>query len=182
MMVDESGETVTEDKFFDEGLVRSTLTFSRYIHEPGVNAASFDADGFFRTGDRLYTRGGKIFFDNRIKDIIIVKGWQVSPTELEAILMQHPQILDVAVFGVLAANSSDLNDTVPRAFVVRRSILTDCIAGPTPITPPRNTITFSQTHGDATISFSIRHGCADSLLQSLLIELRRNSKAAQQRS
>ena len=49
-----------------------------------------------------------------------VKGWQVYPAELEAILLQHPQILDTAV-GVDCLNSDDLKETLPRAFVIRKS-------------------------------------------------------------
>ncbi len=56
------------------------------------------------------------------QDIIKVRGWQVSPAELETILLQHPQILDAAVVGVLSPNSSGLDETVPRAFVVRKPV------------------------------------------------------------
>ena len=56
------------------------------------------------------------------QDIMKVKGWQVSPAELETILLQHPQILDAVVIGVLSPNSGGLDETVPRAFVVRKPV------------------------------------------------------------
>jgi 4-coumarate--CoA ligase len=49
-----------------------------------------------------------------------VKGWQVSPAELEGIVLQHPQVLDAAVVGVVHRNSDGLEETLPRAFVVRK--------------------------------------------------------------
>lgn len=54
-----------------------------------------------------------------------MKGWQVSPAELEAVILQHPRILDVAVVGVFSPNSNGLDETVPRAFVVRKPNLID---------------------------------------------------------
>lgn len=80
-----------------------------------------------------------------VQDIFKVKVWQVSITELEVILMQHPQILDVAVVGVLAVNSSNLDNNVPRAFVVRRPAWTDDFAGPTLVATTHDTTMLSQT-------------------------------------
>ena len=59
-----------------------------------------------------------------------MNGWQVSPAELESVLLQHPQILDAAVVGVLSPSSDGLNETVPRAFVVRKPVLKHDAAAP----------------------------------------------------
>ena len=59
------------------------------------------------------------------KDIIKVKGWQVSPAELESVLLQHPQVIDVAVIGVNRQNKDDIEETLPRAFVVRKEYQTN---------------------------------------------------------
>ena len=48
------------------------------------------------------------------QELIKVRGWQVAPTELEAVLLSHPQIVDAAVIGVKHADCE-----VPLAFVVR---------------------------------------------------------------
>jgi acyl-coenzyme A synthetase/AMP-(fatty) acid ligase len=48
--------------------------------------------------------------------LIKVRGWQVSPAEIEAVLVEHPGIADAAVIGVAA---SDETGEVPQAFVVR---------------------------------------------------------------
>ena len=49
-----------------------------------------------------------------------VNGWQVSPTELEHVLVEHPLIADAAVAGVKVFDRSGLEDTRPKAFVVAR--------------------------------------------------------------
>lgn len=69
-IVDEGGKLVTEDNVHGEGLVRSPSTFSDYVRNPGSTASSFDPEGFYRTGDRIFTRGGKVFVDGRIKVIL----------------------------------------------------------------------------------------------------------------
>lgn len=53
-------------------------------------------------------------FSKELIDQVIVRGWQVSPAELEGILRTHPQIVDAAVIGVKHNNSE-----APKAFVVR---------------------------------------------------------------
>lgn len=53
-----------------------------------------------------------------LQELVKVRGFQVSPSELEAVLLSHPDIVDCAVLGVrLAANSQD---EIIRAYVVRR--------------------------------------------------------------
>ena len=56
-----------------------------------------------------------MYVTGRFKDIIKCKGHQVSPAELEAILLTHPFVQDAAVTGV----PHDLDGEVPRAYVVR---------------------------------------------------------------
>jgi acyl-coenzyme A synthetase/AMP-(fatty) acid ligase len=52
---------------------------------------------------------------NFLQEIIKVRGWQVSPTELETCLLTHPCVVDVAVIGV---DFSDDRGELPRAYVV----------------------------------------------------------------
>ena len=49
-----------------------------------------------------------------------MNAFQVSPAELESIILQHPRVADVAVVGVTRVNEGGLKESVPRAFVVRR--------------------------------------------------------------
>jgi cyclohexanecarboxylate-CoA ligase len=69
--------------------------------DPALDAAAFDADGFFRTGDLGHLRpDGHVTLTGRLKDVIIRKGENISAKEVEDLLYQHPQIGDVAVVGV----------------------------------------------------------------------------------
>lgn len=65
--------------------------------------SSFDEDGFFRTGDVFEIAGERGQFlrhVDRLKDLIIRGGMNISPAELEGLLAGHPAIADVAVIGV----------------------------------------------------------------------------------
>ncbi|KAK5328327.1 hypothetical protein LTR93_002112 [Exophiala xenobiotica] len=74
--------------------------------------------GWYRTGDVGYLDPkGYLIIVDRIKDVIKYKGFQVSPTELEEIISQHPQVQDV---GVTSTWDDSQATEVPRAFVVPR--------------------------------------------------------------
>jgi len=80
--------------------VRGPMVFKGYT-DPSLNASAFDADGFFRTGDLARARAdGHIGLTGRLKDVIIRKGENVSPKEVEDLLYEHPQVADVAVVGL----------------------------------------------------------------------------------
>ena len=91
---------------------------SGYLNNPAANEA-FDANGFYHTGDIAYcaSKSKKWYIVDRKKELIKVRGFQVAPPELEAVLLSHPQIVDAAVIGV---PSSQDDDQSPRAYVVRR--------------------------------------------------------------
>lgn len=93
-----------------EILVKGNHMMLRYL---GQEKSPFDQDGFFRTGDAGKFDEGLVHVLDRQKDMIKVRGWQVSPAELEAVLMQHPGIKDAAVIGVV-----DGFDEAPLAFIV----------------------------------------------------------------
>ncbi|KEF51265.1 uncharacterized protein A1O9_12615 [Exophiala aquamarina CBS 119918] len=122
-VVAENGDAIFEDDVPGEGFVRTPAIFSGYLCNSEESAASFDSDGFYGTGDRIYVRSNKVFHSGRIKEIMKVNGWQVSPTELEGVLLQHPRITDVAVAGITRLNRSGLTETLPRAYVVRASVV-----------------------------------------------------------
>ncbi len=69
--------------------------------DPGLDAAAFDEDGFFRTGDLGHLRpDGHVTLTGRLKDVIIRKGENISAKEVEDLLYQHAQVGDVAVVGL----------------------------------------------------------------------------------
>lgn len=85
-----------------------------YLHNPTATAETFK-DGFFHTGDVGHIdEEGLIHIEDRIKEMIKVKGQQVAPAELEDLLLGNEIVEDVAVLGVADAYSGER----PKAVVV----------------------------------------------------------------
>jgi acyl-CoA synthetase (AMP-forming)/AMP-acid ligase II len=81
-------------------LVRGPMVATGYLDQDATKEA-FLADGFFRTGDRGHLReDGHIALTGRSKDMIIRKGENISPGEIEDVLMAHPKVGAVAVIGL----------------------------------------------------------------------------------
>jgi acyl-coenzyme A synthetase/AMP-(fatty) acid ligase len=98
-VVDDNGENVTNKEIMGELVVKAPAPMLGYIDNPEATNEIFDEDGWVRTGDVGYFREGKVFVIDRKKDIIKVRGWQVSPAEIEAVLLQHAHVIDAAVVG-----------------------------------------------------------------------------------
>jgi long-chain acyl-CoA synthetase len=72
-----------------------------YWDKPEANAAAFTADGYFRTGDvGVFDERGFLKIVDRIKDMILVSGFNVYPNEIEAIATGCPGVLECACIGV----------------------------------------------------------------------------------
>ncbi len=72
-----------------------------YYRQPELTKKSFDADGFFHTGDLFeVVDDTTIAFFDRKKDIIIRGGFNVSSAEVEDVVKKHPNVLDAAAVGV----------------------------------------------------------------------------------
>jgi acyl-CoA synthetase (AMP-forming)/AMP-acid ligase II len=70
-----------------------------YLNNAEANEQSF-ADGWFRTGDIGVLDNGYLSLKGRLKEMIIRGGENVSPAEVEEILLAHPAVIDAACFGV----------------------------------------------------------------------------------
>ena len=72
-----------------------------YFRAPELDAAAFDADGYFLTGD-LGAIGddGRVRFRGRLKEMIKTGGINVAPLEVEEVLLQHPAVKQAYVLGV----------------------------------------------------------------------------------
>lgn len=107
-----------EPRQLGEICVRGPQVMRGYLHSPEATAATIDRDGWLHTGDLGYAdEQGCFFIVDRLKDVIKVKGLQVAPAELEAVLLTHPAIADAAVIGVPDERAGE----VPKAFVVLKS-------------------------------------------------------------
>jgi acyl-CoA synthetase (AMP-forming)/AMP-acid ligase II len=100
-----------------ELLVRGPQVMLGYLNRPAATAQMIGSDGFLRTGDlaRVDERG-QCFIVDRLKELIKVKGFQVAPAELEAVLLAHDAVADAAVVGYPGPDREE----VPKAFVVLR--------------------------------------------------------------
>jgi 4-coumarate--CoA ligase len=88
-----------------------------YLGNPEATARTIDADGWLHTGDMAaFDADGQLFIRDRLKELIKVKGFQVAPAEVEAVLQTCPGVMDAAVIGV----PDDEAGEVPVAFVVPR--------------------------------------------------------------
>lgn len=117
-----------------EVLARGPQMLAGYLH-PADEASAFDADGFYRTGDlgRL-TPDGALVITGRAKDLIIRKGENIAPKEVEDALLEHPAIREAAVVGlpdavtgerawaVLVADDADLSVPALSAFLRDRGL------------------------------------------------------------
>lgn len=98
-----------------ELLVRGPQVMRGYLGNVKATDETVDADGWLHTGDVVrIDADGHLFVVDRVKELIKVKGFQVAPAELEAVLVTHPAIADVAVIGV----PDDEAGERPSAFVV----------------------------------------------------------------
>jgi long-chain acyl-CoA synthetase len=98
-IVDASGEDVEEG---DPGeiVVRGPNVFRGYWRQEEATREAL-RDGWFHTGDVGYADAdGYIFLVDRVKDLIIVSGFNVYPREVEEVLHRHPKVAEAAVIGV----------------------------------------------------------------------------------
>ena len=89
-----------------------------YWQRPEATAEAFNADGFFRTGDSGYIdEDGYVFLVDRIKDMLLVSGFNVYPRNIEEAIYQHPDVEEVIVIGIDDAKRGQ----VPKAFIKLRA-------------------------------------------------------------
>jgi acyl-CoA synthetase (AMP-forming)/AMP-acid ligase II len=98
-----------------EVLVRGPNVTTGYWQDPDATKAAIDADGWLHTGDIGSLDGaGHLRITDRLKDLFIVGGFNVSPAEVEQVLARHPDVSEVAVIGVPDARLGE----VARAYVI----------------------------------------------------------------
>ena len=99
-----------------EIVARGNVVMRGYYNDPDATARAF-AEGWFHTGDAAVVHpDGYVEIRDRFKDVIISGGENVSSIEVEAALLRHPAVLEVAVVGVPHEKWGES----PKAFVVLR--------------------------------------------------------------
>jgi acyl-CoA synthetase (AMP-forming)/AMP-acid ligase II len=110
----ETGEDRSEGEA-GELLLRGEHVMAGYLNNPEATAATVDADGWLHTGDLVVVdEDGWFRVVARLKEIIKYKGYQVAPAELEALLLEHPDVTDCAVVGRPDNEAGE----IPVAFIV----------------------------------------------------------------
>jgi acyl-CoA synthetase (AMP-forming)/AMP-acid ligase II len=98
---------------------RGPQMFQGYLNNPSATTETVRG-GWVRTGDLGYFDDDDyLFVTDRLKELIKVKAFQVAPAELEALLLNHPAVADVAVIGRADARCGE----VPVAFIVPRGTI-----------------------------------------------------------
>jgi len=76
--------------------------FPGYYRQPELTEKAFDRDGYYRSGDLFSIEGEKMDryrFHGRYKDLIIRGGMNISPEEIETLVVEHPKVAEVAAVG-----------------------------------------------------------------------------------
>jgi long-chain acyl-CoA synthetase len=97
--------------------VKGPQVMKGYWQRPDETQATFTADGWLRTGDiARIDAAGRVYIEDRKKDLIIVSGFNVYPSEVENVVTTHPGVLEAAAVGVPSEKSGE----VVKIYVVRK--------------------------------------------------------------
>jgi len=113
---DDNNHDIGSDKV-GELYIRGPQVMRGYWNKPAETKNVLSEDGWLRTGDiGRIDANGFVYLVDRKKDMINVSGFKVYPNEVEAVIGAMPQILEVAVIGVMSPNHGEL----VKAFVVKK--------------------------------------------------------------
>jgi len=117
-VVDEDGQEVPRDgETLGEIVVRGNVVMKGYYNDPAATAHAFRG-GWMHTGDAAVVHpDGYAEIRDRMKDIIISGGENISSVEVEGVLLRHPAIQEVAIVGLPHEKWGE----APCAFIVLRS-------------------------------------------------------------
>lgn len=97
--------------------VRGPQVMQGYWQRPDETARVLTEDGWLRTGDiAIINAQGFVRLVDRIKDMVLVSGFNVYPSEVEDVLASHPKILEAGVIGVPDEHSGE----AVKAFIVKK--------------------------------------------------------------
>jgi 4-coumarate--CoA ligase len=114
-IVDPETGTDAEPGELGELWIRGPQVMNGYLNNPEATAMTVDSDGWLHTGDiAKYDEDDWFYIVDRLKELIKYKGFQVPPAELEALLITHPMVTDVAVIPKPDEEAGE----IPKAFVV----------------------------------------------------------------
>jgi acyl-CoA synthetase (AMP-forming)/AMP-acid ligase II len=114
-VVDDNAQEVPWDgQTLGEIVVRGNVVMKGYYNDPDATARAFEG-GWFHSGDGAVIHpDGYVEVRDRIKDVIISGGENISSVEVEGVLLRHPAVLEAAVVGL----PDDKWGEAPHAFVI----------------------------------------------------------------
>ncbi len=120
----EQGTEIIAAGSVGEMQIRGPTVFDGYFRAPELTAAAFTADGYFRTGDLFEIADDRdalrfYRFVGRLKQLIVRGGMKIAPEEIEAVLAQHPGILEASA---IAYHDAVLGERVCAVVVPRPGI------------------------------------------------------------
>jgi long-chain acyl-CoA synthetase len=99
-LIDETGHVVENGKS-GELCIKGPQVMQGYWNLPDESANAFTQDGWLKTGDVAKMDGNGFFYIvDRIKDMILVSGFNVYPNEIENIIVEHEAVLECGFIGV----------------------------------------------------------------------------------
>jgi len=99
-IIDENWNFLASDGDVGEIVIKSPANMVGYWNNPEATAEVFNDDGWFRSGDLGYMEDGFVFIVDRVKDLVIRGGENISCIEVETAIYQHDAVQEVAVFGI----------------------------------------------------------------------------------
>lgn len=112
-VIDENGNTLPPGQQ-GELCAKGTCVTRGYLNKPEVTRAAFDAEGWFHSGDIAYMdEDGFAYVVDRKKDMINVGGEKVYPSQVEDMMLDHPQIKDLVIVGI----PDEIKGEAPKAFI-----------------------------------------------------------------
>ncbi len=147
--------------------IKGPQLMAGYWNRPEETAKSMTADGYFKTGDvGVMLPDGQFRIVDRLKDMILVSGFNVYPNEVEEVISGHPGVLEVAVIGLPDAHSGE----AVAAYVVRKdptlteeALKAHCREGLTGYKAPR-TIVFRDTLPKTNVGKVLRRVLRDEVM------------------
>ncbi|MFM9973292.1 MAG: AMP-binding protein [Beijerinckiaceae bacterium] len=128
--------------------IKGPQVMAGYWNRPDETAKAITKDGWFKSGDvGIMLADGQFKIVDRIKDMVLVSGFNVYPSEIEEIISSHPGVMEVAVIGL----PDDHSGEAVAAYVVKKdpalteeAIITHCRESLTAYKRPK-TVVFRET-------------------------------------
>ena len=118
-IIDENWNFLNASKAVGEIVIKSPANMVGYWNNEEATNEVFNDDGWFKSGDLGYIEDGFVFIVDRVKDLVIRGGENISCIEVESAIYLHPSVQEVAVFGI---PEERLGETLCAAIVLKTSM------------------------------------------------------------